>query len=126
MNLEEQKRLFNWESFKMVIPGLYLFNLTLSQNSVELSTKSQEPDGLKEIYYTWTYEKWDKFFKELEKFNQGVIRIKNFKDKVAVYNLGEKLQTNLYFTREQWTRFFEFVSSAFKSFEDQRKVFAGF
>lgn len=126
MNIEEQKRLFSWRSFKLVIPGQYIFNLTSSQNSVELNMKSQEPDGLKEIYYTWTHEKWDKFFRELEKFNQGVIRIKNFKNKFAIYNLGEKLQTNLYFTREQWTRFFGFVSSAFKGFEEQRKIFAGF
>jgi len=125
MNIEEQKRLFIWKSFKLVIPGLYISNLTSSQNSVELNIKSQEKDGLKEIYYTWTYENWDKFFKEVEKFNQGVIKIKDFKDKVAVYNLGEKLQTNLYFTREQWIRFFEFVSSAFKAFKDQREKIKG-
>jgi len=88
--------------------------------------KTREPDGLKEIYYTWNYENWDKFFRELEKFNREVIRIKDFKDKFAIYNLGEKLQTNLFFTREQWIRFFGFVSSAFKAFEDQRKIFAGF
>jgi len=81
---------------------------------------------LKDIYYTWTYENWDKFFKELEKFNRGVIKIKNFKDKFAIYNLGEKLQTNLFFTREQWTRLFGFISSASKSFEEQRKIFAKF
>ncbi|MBA7489797.1 hypothetical protein ES702_00331 [subsurface metagenome] len=126
MNLDEQKRLFSWRSFKLVMPGLYIFNLISSQNSIELNTKSQEPDGLKEIHYTWDYENWDKFFRELEKFNRGVIRIKDFKDKFAIYNLGEKLQTNLFFTREQWVRFFEFVSSAFKAFEDQRKIFAGF
>ena len=125
MNIEEQKRLFIWKFFKLVIPGLYIFNLTLSQNSVELNIKSQEKDGLKEIYYTWTYENWDKFFKELEKFSQDVIKIKDFKDKVVVYNLGEKLQTNLYFTREQGIRFFEFVSSAFKAFKDQREKFKG-
>ena len=126
MDLEEEKRLFSWKSFKMVIPELCIFNLISSQNSIEFNIKSQEKDGLKEIYYTWNYESWDKFFRELEKFNQGVIKIKDFKDKVAVYNLGEKLQTNLYFTRGQWTRFFEFASKAYKSFEDQRKIFAGF
>ena len=125
MNIEEQKRLFIWKFFKLVIPGLYIFNLTSSQNSVKLNIKSQEKDGLKEIYYTWTYENWDKFFKELEKFNQDVIKIKDFKDKVVVYNLGEKLQTNLYFTREQWIWFFKFVSSAFKAFKDQREKFKG-
>lgn len=126
MNIEEQKRLFSWESFKLVMPGLYIINLVSSQNSIELNIKSQESDGLKEIYYTWTYEKWDKFFEELKGFNKKVNRTRDFKDKVAVYNLGEKLQTNLYFTREQWIRFFEFVSSAFKSFGEQRKIFAGF
>ena len=126
MNIEEQKRLFSWKSFKLVIPGLYIFNLISSQNLVELNIKSQEKDGLKEIYFTWTYENWDKFFRELEKFNQGVIRIKDFKGKAVLYNIGEKMQTNLYFTREQWIRFFEFVSSAFKDFKEQREVFAGF
>ena len=126
MDLEEEKRLFSWKFFKMVMPGLYIFNLTSSQNSVELSIKSQEPDGLKEIYYTWSWPEWDKFFEELEKFDQGVARIKDFKDKVAVYNLGKKLQTNIFFTRGQWTRFFKFISSAFKAFEDQKKIFVGF
>ena len=126
MNIEEQKRLFSWKSFKMVMPGSYIFNLTASQKAIELNMKSQEPDGLKEIYYTWNHENWDKFFRELEKFNRGVIRIKDFKGKFAIYNLGEKLQTNLFFTREQWARFFEFVSKAHKAFEDQRKTFAKF
>jgi len=116
MNIEELRRLFSWKSFKLVIPGLYIINLTPSQNSVELSLKSQEPDGLKEIYYTWTYEKWDKFFEELRGFNEMVNRTRDFKDKVAIYFLGEKLQTDMFFTREQWIRFFEFVSSAFKAF----------
>jgi len=87
MNIEEQKRLFSWKSFKLVIPELYIFNLTSSQNSVELSIKSKEPDGLKEIYYTWSWPEWNKFFEELEKFDQGIARIRDFKDKVAVYNL---------------------------------------
>ena len=125
MNIEELRRLFSWKSFKLVIPGLYIINLTPSQNSVELSLKSQEPDGLKEIYYTWIYEKWDKFFEELRGFNEMVNRTRDFKDKVAIYFLGEKLQTDMFFTREQWIRIFEFVSSAFKAFQDQREKFKG-
>lgn len=126
MNSEEQKRLFSWKSFKLVMPELYIFNLISSRDSIELSVKTKEKDGLVEVCYTWTYKKWDSFFKELEKFNQGVMRIKDFKNKVAVYNLGEKLTTNLFFTKEQWGRWFEFVSSAFKVFKDQKKVYAGF
>ena len=126
MNNEEQKRLFSWGSSKLVIPELYIFNLTLSQNSVELNIKSKEKDGLKEVYYTWSWQNWDKFFEELEKFNRGVIKIKNFKDKVVLYNLGEKLQTNLYFTREQWIRLYKFISESYKSFGDQRKIFNEF
>ena len=123
---EDLKRLFSWGSFKLVIPELYIFNLTLSQNSVELSVKAKEKDGLIEVYYSWDWQNWDKFFEELEKFNRGVIKIKNFKDKVAVYKLGEKLQTSLYFTRAQWVRFYEFILETYKNFEDQRKIFAGF
>lgn len=123
---EDLKRLFSWRNYKLVIPELYIFNLTSSQNSVELSLKAKEKDGLIEVYYSWDWQKWDKFFEELEKFNRGVIKIKNFKDKVVLYNLGEKLQTNLYFTREQWVRFYEFISETHKNFEDQIKIFAGF
>lgn len=126
MNFEEQKRLFSWESYKLVIPELYIFNLTSSQNSIELSVKAKEKDGLKEVYYSWDWQNWDKFFKELEKFNRGVAKIKDFKDKRVLYNLGQKMQTNLYFTREQWSRFFKFVSGAHKNFEDQKKVYARF
>lgn len=126
MDLEEQKRLFSWKSFKLVIPELYIFNLTSSQNSIELNIKSQEPDGLKEIYYTWTYEKWNKFFEELKGFNEKVNKTRDFKNKVALYNLGVKLQTNLFFTRAQWGRWFEFVSTVHKKFEEQKKIYAGF
>lgn len=123
---EEIKRMWEWKNYKLVIPELYIFNLTSSQIGIELAIKAKEKDGLKEVYYTWSWKNWNKFFEELEKFNRGVIKIKDFKDKFALYNLGKKLTTSLYFTREQWGRLYEFVSLAHKAFEDQKKIYSGF
>lgn len=127
MNLEEEKRLFSWKSYKLVLLDFGILNIRTGLNSFELSITTKEPFGEKTVSYAWNSKELEKFYQELRKFNSKVEKVKYLKDKMVVYNCGEKkMQTSLYFKIDQWNKFFNLIEEAYKNYLDQKKVYAGF
>ena len=127
MNNEEQKRLFSWQNYKLIILDFGIFNVRTSLNSFELSITTKEPGGEKTVSYVWNSKELEKFYQEIKKFDGQVTKVKNLKNKMIVYNCGEKLmQTSLYFKKEQWQKFYNMIIEAYKNYLDQKKIFAGF
>lgn len=127
MNTEEQKRLWAWKNYKLVVLDFGIFNIRTSRDSFELFITTKEPSGEKTVSYIWNPEELEKFYQEIKKFNNQVAKTRDFKDKMIVFNCGEKkMQTSLYFKRDQWQKFFNLVGEAYKNYADQRKIFAKF
>ncbi len=124
---EDIRRFFSWPNYKLVILDFGIFNVRTSRDSFELSITTKEPGGEKTISYVWKPEELEKFYQEIKKFDSQVNKVKNLKNKMIVYNCGEKkMQTSLYFKKEQWQKFFGLVEEAYKNYLDQRKIFTGF
>jgi len=127
MNTEEQKRLWVWKSYKLVILDFGIFNIRTARDSFELFITTKEPSGEKTVSYIWSPRELESFYQEIKKFNGQVAKVKDLKDKMIVFNCGEKkMQTSLYFKRDQWQKFFNLAEEAYKNYLDQRKVFAKF
>ncbi len=124
---EDLRRFFSWPNYKLVILDFGIFNIRTSANSFELSITTKEPGGEKTVSYIWDSKELEKFYQEIKKFDSQVNKVKNLKNKMIVYNCGEKkMQTSLYFKKEQWQKFFGLVEEAYKNYLDQRKIFTGF
>jgi hypothetical protein len=124
---EDLRRFFSWPNYKLVILDFGIFNIRTSANSFELSITTKEPGGEKTISYVWNPKELEKFYQEIKKFDSQVNKVKNLKNKMIVYNCGEKkMQTSLYFKKDQWQKFFGLVEEAYKNYLDQRKIFTGF
>lgn len=127
MNTEEQKRLWVWKSYKLVILDFGIFNIRTARDSFELFITTKELSGEKTVSYIWNPRELESFYQEIKKFNGQVAKVKDLRDKMIVFNCGEKkMQTSLYFKRDQWQKFFNLVEEAYKNYADQKKVFAGF
>ncbi len=124
---EEIKRMWSWKSYKLVLLDFGILNIRTGANSFELEITTKEPSGEKTVSYVWDSKELEKFYQEIKKFDSQVTKVKNLKDKMIVYNCGEqKMQTSLYFKKDQWQKFFGLVEEAYKNYLDQRKIFAGF
>lgn len=124
---EELKRLWAWKSYKLVLLDFGIFNVRTSRDSFELSITVKEPVGEKTVSYIWNPEDLEKFYQEIRGFNGQVGEVKDIKDKMIVFNCGEqKMQTSLYFKRDQWQKFFNLVDESYKNYKGQRKTFAKF
>ena len=127
MNNEEQKRTFTWRSWKLLILDFGVFSISTGEDLFELVITTKEPGGIKTLSYFWEPEELEKFFKEIKEFDGQVVKVKNFKDRLVIFNCGEqKMQTSLYFKKEQWRRFYNFFEEAYKNYLDQKKIYAGF
>ncbi|MBA7490830.1 hypothetical protein ES702_01373 [subsurface metagenome] len=124
---EDIRRFFSWQSYKLVLLDFGIINIRTSLNSFELSIITKEPIGEKNLSYTWKPKELEKFYQEIREFNGQVAKTKGFRDKMIVFNRGErKMQTSLYFKKDQWDKFFNMIQEAYKNYEGQRKIFAGF
>lgn len=124
---EELKRLWTWKSYKLMILDFGIFNIRTSRDSFELAITIKESAGEKTVSYAWNLKELEKFYQEIKGFNSHVAKTKDFKDKMIVYNCGErKMQTSLYFKVSQWQKFFNLAEEAYKNYLDQRKIFGGF
>jgi hypothetical protein len=124
---EDIKRFFTWQNWKLVILDFGVFNIRTGADSFELSITTKEPGGEKIVSYIWNPKELEKFYQELEEFNNKVAKVKDLKNKMIVFNCGEKLmQTSLYFKKDQWQKFYNALKIAYGAYLEQRKVYAGF
>ena len=124
---EDIRRFFSWQSWKLLILDFGVFNIRTGANSFELSITTKEPSGEKAVSYIWNSEELEKFQKDIANFNEEVCKIKDIRDKMIVYNCGEqKMQTSLYFKKDQWQKFFNMIEEAYKNYLDQKKIYAEF
>jgi len=124
---DTDRRLFEWKSYKLVIIDFGIFNIRTGADSFELSITTKEPSGEKIISYIWNPKELEKFYQEIKKFDGQVAKVKNLKDKMIVFNCGElKMQTSLYFKKEQWQKFFNLFEEGYKNYLDQKRIYAGF
>lgn len=117
-----------WNMKKLVILDFGIFSIQTGLASFELAITTKEPGGIKKISYIWNIKELEKFYQDdISPFNKEVNKIKNIKDRLIVYNVGEKLaQTSLYFKKDEWEKFYSFFEQAYKNYLDQKKVYAGF
>jgi len=116
---EDLKRLWEWKSYKLVLLNFGIFNIRTSLDSFELSITTKEPNGEKNLSYAWNLKELEKFYQEIRRFNSQVAKVKDLKDKMIVFNCGEqKMQTSLYFKRDQWQKFFNLVEESYKNYVD--------
>lgn len=67
---------------------------------MSLQSRQKESKGEKTLNYVRNPEELEQFYQDISSFNEEVAKVKDFKDKMIVYNCGEKLmQTSLYFKR---------------------------
>ncbi len=124
---EDIKRFFTWQNWKLVILDFGVFNIRTGADSFELEIKTKEPGGEKAVSYIWNSKELEKFYQELEEFNNKVAKVKDLKNKMIVFNCGEKkMQTSLYFKKDQWQKFYNTIEEAYKNYLDQKKMYAGF
>ena len=124
---EDLRRFFSWQDHKLVLLDFGIINIRTSLNSFELSITTKEPGGEKTVGYVWDSKELEKFYQELEEFNNKVAKVKDLKDRMIVYNCGEKkMQTSLYFKKEQWQKFYNMIGESYKNYLDQKKIYAGF
>ena len=124
---EDIKRFFSWQSYKLIILDFGVFNIRTGADSFELEIKTKEPTGEKAVSYIWNSEELEKFYQELKKFDGQVTKVKDIRNKMVVYNCGErKMQTSLYFKKDQWQRFYNALKIAYGAYLEQKKIYAGF
>jgi len=124
---KELRQFFSWKNYKLIILDFGILNIRTGAIFFELSITTKEPSGEKTVSYNWNIEELEKFYQEILKFNGQVAKVKDLKNKMIVYNCGEKkMQTSLYFKKDQWQKFFNLVEKAYKNYLDQKKIFAGF
>jgi len=124
---EDIKRFFSWQSYKLIILDFGVFNIRTGADSFELEIKTKEPGGEKAVSYIWNSEELEKFYQEIKKFDGQVAKVKNFKDRLVIFNCGEqKMQTSLYFSEGQWRKFYNTIEEAYKNYLDQKKIYAEF
>ncbi|MBA7513354.1 hypothetical protein ES705_05369 [subsurface metagenome] len=124
---EELKRMWSWKSYKLVLLDFGILNIRTGANSFELEIRTKEPGGEKIVSYIWNPKELEKFYQELEEFNNKVAKVKDLKNKMIVFNCGEKkMQTSLYFKKDQWQKFYNTIEEAYKNYLDQKKMYAGF
>lgn len=94
---------------------------------MSLQPRQKESKGKKTLNYVRNPEELEQFYQDISSFNEEVAKVKDFKDKMIVYNCGEKLmQTSLYFKKDQWQKLYDAFKMAYQAYLEQRKTFAGF
>ena len=124
---KDLRQFFSWENYKLIILDFGILNIRTGAIFFELSITTKESSGEKTVSYNWNIEELEKFYQEILKFNGQVAKVKDLKNRMIVYNCGEKkMQTSLYFKKDQWQKFYNMIEEAYKNYLDQRKIFAGF
>jgi len=121
MNIEY----WNWRDLECRIAGFAVFRAYNGEDLIRLDVKIREEVSSREsLEYCWDWPTFKEFYQSVEAFNRKVKKTADFRGKYFRFSSGTDLiSVAFYFSRENWSLFFDFIKGIYFQFAEQREEF---